>query len=99
MAELVDALVSGTSDRKIVQVRVLFWAQKIAARAAIFVPVLPHRHTGSCLGGVRCRLDVGMGHHRVRESGGDFQRMTAVFPQSIILGAGTKAREKKCCGH
>ena len=28
MAELVDALVSGTSDRKIVQVRVLFWAQK-----------------------------------------------------------------------
>ena len=29
MAELVDALVSGTSNRKIVQVRVLFWAQKI----------------------------------------------------------------------
>jgi hypothetical protein len=28
MAELVDALVSGTSDRKVVQVRVLFWAQK-----------------------------------------------------------------------
>ncbi len=27
MAELVDALVSGTSDRKIVQVRALFWAQ------------------------------------------------------------------------
>jgi hypothetical protein len=26
MAELVDALVSGTSDRKVVQVRVLFWA-------------------------------------------------------------------------
>ena len=26
MAELVDALVSGTSDRKIVQVRALFWA-------------------------------------------------------------------------
>jgi hypothetical protein len=28
MAELVDALVSGTSVRKDVQVRVLFWAQK-----------------------------------------------------------------------
>ena len=28
MAELVDALVSGTSVRKYVQVRVLFWAQK-----------------------------------------------------------------------
>ena len=28
MAELVDALVSGTSDRKVVQVRVLFRAQK-----------------------------------------------------------------------
>ena len=28
MAELVDALVSGTSIRKSVQVRVLFWAQK-----------------------------------------------------------------------
>ena len=28
MAELVDALVSGTSIRKYVQVRVLFWAQK-----------------------------------------------------------------------
>ena len=28
MAELVDALVSGTSFRKRVQVRVLFWAQK-----------------------------------------------------------------------
>ena len=27
MAELVDALVSGTSVRKDVQVRVLFWAQ------------------------------------------------------------------------
>ena len=27
MAELVDALVSGTSVRKNVQVRVLFWAQ------------------------------------------------------------------------
>lgn len=26
MAELVDALVSGTSDRKVVQVRFLFWA-------------------------------------------------------------------------
>jgi hypothetical protein len=25
MAELVDALVSGTSDRKVVQVRLLFW--------------------------------------------------------------------------
>ena len=29
MAELVDALVSGTSIRKYVQVRVLFWAQKL----------------------------------------------------------------------
>ena len=28
MAELVDALVSGTSVRKDVQVRVLFWVQK-----------------------------------------------------------------------
>ena len=28
MAELVDALVSGTSVRKYVQVRVLFWALK-----------------------------------------------------------------------
>lgn len=28
MAKLVDALVSGTSDRKVVQVRVLFWAPK-----------------------------------------------------------------------
>ena len=28
MAELVDALVSGTSIRKYVQVRVLFWAQQ-----------------------------------------------------------------------
>ncbi len=28
MAELVDALVSGTSVRKYVQVRVLFWAQQ-----------------------------------------------------------------------
>ncbi len=27
MAELVDALVSGTSGRKVVQVRLLFWAQ------------------------------------------------------------------------
>lgn len=26
MAELVDALVSGTSGRKVVEVRVLFWA-------------------------------------------------------------------------
>ena len=37
MAELVDALVSGTSDRKIVQVRVLFWAQKIAAVKRLFL--------------------------------------------------------------
>ena len=29
MAELVDALVSGTSVRKYVQVRVLFWAPKV----------------------------------------------------------------------
>jgi hypothetical protein len=28
MVKLVDTLVSGTSDRKVVQVRVLFWAQK-----------------------------------------------------------------------
>ena len=27
MVKLVDTLVSGTSDRKVVQVRVLFWAQ------------------------------------------------------------------------
>ena len=27
MVELVDTLVSGTSERKLVQVRVLFWAQ------------------------------------------------------------------------
>lgn len=27
MVELVDTLVSGTSDRKVVQVRVLFWVQ------------------------------------------------------------------------
>ena len=32
MAELVDALVSGTSNRKVVQVRALFWAQKILSR-------------------------------------------------------------------
>ncbi len=35
MAELVDALVSGTSDRKAVQVRVLFWAH-INAKVPIF---------------------------------------------------------------
>ena len=35
MAELVDALVSGTSDRKVVQVRVLFWVQK-TAKAVFF---------------------------------------------------------------
>ena len=29
MAELVDALVSGTSVRKDVQVRVLFWVQEV----------------------------------------------------------------------
>jgi hypothetical protein len=28
MVKLVDTLVSGTSDRKVVQVRVLFWAPK-----------------------------------------------------------------------
>ena len=28
MVKLVDTLVSGTSDRKVVQVRVLFWALK-----------------------------------------------------------------------
>ncbi len=33
MAELVDALVSGTSVRKYVQVRVLFWAQNILRAA------------------------------------------------------------------
>ncbi len=37
MAELVDALVSGTSVRKDVQVRVLFWAQKAAVDAAFVV--------------------------------------------------------------
>ena len=40
MAELVDALVSGTSDRKIVQVRALFWAQKKTDnRLSFFVPM------------------------------------------------------------
>ena len=29
MVKLVDTLVSGTSDRKVVQVRVLFWALSI----------------------------------------------------------------------
>ena len=29
MAELVEALVSGTRNRKVVQVRVLFWAQTV----------------------------------------------------------------------
>ena len=33
MAELVDALVSGTSIRKDVQVRVLFWAQSLKINA------------------------------------------------------------------
>ena len=37
MAELVDALVSGTSVRKDVQVRVLFRAQKAAVSAAFVV--------------------------------------------------------------
>ncbi len=34
MAKLVDALVSGTSSRKGVQVRFLFWAQKITEGSA-----------------------------------------------------------------
>jgi hypothetical protein len=33
MAELVDALASGASDRKIVEVRVFFWAPHIQAKA------------------------------------------------------------------
>ena len=45
MAELVDALVSGTSVRKDVQVRVLFWAQdkplnRLVSRF-IFLRLLP----------------------------------------------------------
>ena len=43
MAELVDALVSGTSVRLDVQVRVLFWAQKAAILAAFFVSGLPQK--------------------------------------------------------
>ena len=35
MAELVDALVSGTSNRKVVQVRVLFWAPLILHKAQV----------------------------------------------------------------
>ena len=37
MAELVDALVSGTSERKFVEVRVLFWApfiQRVAVESS-----------------------------------------------------------------
>ena len=37
MVELVDTLVSGTSVRKDVQVRVLFWVQKAAVYAAFVV--------------------------------------------------------------
>ncbi len=33
MAELVDALVSGTSDRKVVQVRLLFWVPSFKMNA------------------------------------------------------------------
>ena len=40
MAELVDALVSGTSDRKVVQVRFLFWAQCIKAQVVKLVYTL-----------------------------------------------------------
>ena len=39
MVELVDTLVSGTSDRKVVQVRVLFWVQKAADFAAFLFPL------------------------------------------------------------
>ena len=41
MAELVDALVSGTSVRKNVQVRVLFWAldeHKATMTVLLFIP-------------------------------------------------------------
>ena len=37
MAELVDALVSGTSKRKFVQVRFLSWAPKITLGAVVAV--------------------------------------------------------------
>jgi hypothetical protein len=40
MAELVDALVSGTSIRKYVQVRVLFWAQKVLLAVHFFLVYL-----------------------------------------------------------
>ncbi len=43
MAELVDALVSGTSDRKVVQVRVLFWAPFNVAVSGYGVPGLKCR--------------------------------------------------------
>ena len=36
MVKLVDTLVSGTSDRKVVQVRVLFWAPEIFQNQLIF---------------------------------------------------------------
>ena len=37
MVKLVDTLVSGTSERKLVQVRVLFWAQKKAVFSGFFI--------------------------------------------------------------
>lgn len=40
MAKLVDALVSGTSDRKVVQVRVLFRAPRIPNKALTYRALL-----------------------------------------------------------
>ena len=40
MVKLVDTLVSGTSDRKVVQVRVLFWAQFENQRVRKYIPAL-----------------------------------------------------------
>jgi hypothetical protein len=39
MVKLVDTLVSGTSDRKVVQVRVLFWAQKSRFKCGLFISI------------------------------------------------------------
>ena len=42
MAELVDALASGASDRKVVEVQVLFWAPQILTNSKTYnLPVCP----------------------------------------------------------
>ena len=57
MAELVDALASGASDRKVVEVRVLFWApsfeRRCIADAAPFSFLAPNarRAAARCLRG------------------------------------------------